>query len=300
MAVAALAAWTAAQGAYDLAYQYAERRHHPPGGGDVNQRQLEAALAQSMAKWALLETAQINYVNKNTFANEQEKTEEIGSWLDKKTAHDDWVGVVEAKIQEMSLENAPPTIPVLTPTQKLERVTADIRNKQSSLVDRVQTSLEDNTIRLTKPLLENYTKACDKVMEKLEGELTALHVEREQMDPVNWINYKDSVHTYTEDLVGRVCNLRTILASKESDRHRADSGRSGDPGGGVNAPNCYKEYKKEELPTYKGDIRGYPPFKREWTRLVAPGRSEDWQLQALQKRTPEEIDLTNCLTVQEA
>ena len=168
------------------------------------------------------------------------------------------------------------------------------------MVDRVQTSLEDNTIRLTKPLLENYTKACDKVKEKLEGELTALYMEREQIDPVNWINYKEAVFAYTEDVVGRISNLRTILASKESDRHGADSGRSGDPGGGVGAQNCYKEYKKEELPTYKGDIRGFPPFKREWTRLVAPGRSEDWQLQALQKRTPEEIDLTNCRTVEEA
>ena len=139
-------------------------------------------------------------------------------------------------------------------------------------------------------------------MEKLEGELTNLYLEREQIDPVNGVNYKDSVHAYNEDLAGRIDNLRTIIASKESVRHGAGPGGNGDPGpgGGVNAQNCYKEYKKEELPTYKGDIRGFPPFKREWTRLVAPGRSEDWQLQAVQKRTPEEIDLTNCLTVQEA
>ena len=100
MAVAALAARTAAQEAYDLAYQYAERRHHPPGGGDVNQRQLEAALAKSKAKWALLETAQIHYVVKTTFANEEEKRVEIDSWIGKEIAHEDWVGIVEEKIQD--------------------------------------------------------------------------------------------------------------------------------------------------------------------------------------------------------
>ena len=63
---------------------------------------------------------------------------------------------MEEKIEELSSVNAPPTTPVLSPTQKLESISADIRNKQASLVsmvDRVQTSLEDNTIRHTKPVL---------------------------------------------------------------------------------------------------------------------------------------------------
>ena len=60
MAAAALAVRTAASTAYDLAYQYAERRHHPPRGGDVSLRQLESALAKAKTKWANLEAAQIN------------------------------------------------------------------------------------------------------------------------------------------------------------------------------------------------------------------------------------------------
>ena len=136
-------------------------------------------------------------------------------------------------------------------------------------------------------------------MGKLEGELTTMHLQRVVIDPVNWRTYKDAVHAFSEDLVNRIGNLRINIGSKVSARPGVSTG-SGDPGGGGAAQSCYKEYKREDLPTYKGDIRGYPPFKREWTRLVAPGRSEDWQLQALQKRTPDEADLTNCTTVQDA
>ena len=76
MAAAALAARTAAQTACELAVQYAERRHHPPRGGDINLRQLESAQAKARTKWANLETAQINYITKAAFATEEERTEE--------------------------------------------------------------------------------------------------------------------------------------------------------------------------------------------------------------------------------
>ena len=304
MAAAALAARTAAQTACELAVQYAERRHHPPGGGDVNLRQLESALAKAKTKWASLETAQINYITKATFATDEERAEELRGWLDKETAHEDWVESIEATIRDLSAANNPVTPPALSPDQKLERLSASIKNKQASLVsmvDRIQTSLQDHTIRHTKPVLENYSRECDSVMGRLEGELAALHLEREQMDPLNWNTYGDGAHAFKEDLVARVCSLRTVIASRAP-----DGTGSGQPGGqsptgaGGASQSCYKEYKRDDLPTYKGDIRGYPPFKREWTRLVAPGRSEDWQLQALQKRTPEEVDLTNCTTVAEA
>ena len=169
MAAAALAARTAAETAYDLAFEYAERRLRPPGGGDVSLRQLESALAKARTKWANLETA-----NKLTFANEEERAEALGSWLDKETAHEDWVEVIEAKIRELSQANNPITATTLSPEQKLERLSAEIKNKQASLesmVDRVQTSLQDQTIGHTKPVLDSYSSECDKVMDRLEGEL---------------------------------------------------------------------------------------------------------------------------------
>ena len=75
--------------------------------------------------------------------------------------------VVEAKIQELSEANNPLTAPVLSPAQTLERLSADIKNKEASLVsmvDMVQTSMQDHTIRHTKPVLENYSSECDNVM----------------------------------------------------------------------------------------------------------------------------------------
>ena len=220
MAAAALAARTAAETAYDLAFEYAERRLRPPGDGDVSLRQLESALAKARTKWANLETAQINYVNKLTFANEEERAEALGSWLDKETAHEDWVEVIEAKIRELSQANNPITATTLSPEQKLERLSAEIKNKQASLesmVDRVQTSLQDQTIGHTKPVLDSYSSECDKVMDRLEGELAALYLEREEVDPMNWNTYKENVHAFTEDIVDKVHRLRTSIASKAPD-----------------------------------------------------------------------------------
>lgn len=75
-------------------------------------------------------------------------------------------------------------------------------------------------------------------------------------------------------------------------------------GGGANAGGgdrgSYSVYKKDDLPELKGKPRNYPPFKREWQQLVAPGKSAEWQLTQLQKRTPDEIDLSNCKTVKDA
>ena len=220
MAAAALAARTAAETAYDLAFEYAERRLRPPGDGDVSLRQLESALAKARTKWANLETFQINYVNKLTFANEEERAEALGSWLDKETAHEDWVEVIETKIRELSQANNPITATTLSPEQKLERLSAEIKNKQASLesmVDRVQTSLQDQTIGHTKPVLDSYSSECDKVMDRLEGELAALYLEREEVDPMNWNTYKENVHAFTEDIVDKVHRLRTSIASKAPD-----------------------------------------------------------------------------------
>ena len=72
------------------------------------------------------------------------------------------------------------------------------------MVDGKQTSLQDHTIRHIKPVLENYSRECNSLMGRLEGELAALHLEREQMDPINWSTYGSGVHAFTEDLVTRV------------------------------------------------------------------------------------------------
>ena len=36
----------------------------------------------------------------------------------------------------------------------------------------------------------------------------------------------------------------------------------------------YKEYQREAMPEYKGGIREYAAFKREWKNCVAPGLEE--------------------------
>ena len=50
-AAAALTKVTAAQCSYDTELVIANRKKSPPGGGNVNKRQLEAALNKMKARW---------------------------------------------------------------------------------------------------------------------------------------------------------------------------------------------------------------------------------------------------------
>ena len=54
--------------------------------------------------------------------------------------------------------------------------------------------------------------------------------------------------------------------------------------------------------TYKDEyeVRMYLQFKREWQQCVASGKTEEWQLMYLNKRTPDIIYLSNCVLVAEA
>ena len=54
------------------------------------------------------------------------------------------------------------------------------------------------------------------------------------------------------------------------------------------------------MPEYNGGIREYAAFKREWKNCVAPGRDEAWQLIQLQNKTPEECNLSNVETLNDA
>ena len=90
--------------------------------------------------------------------------------------------------------------------------------------------------------------------------------------------------------------LRLKIAIKKSDVAHAN----GQVTMGERVANSYKEYQRDPFPEYKGDIRDYPQFKREWQRCVAPGRDVDWQLQKLEMQTPAEINLRNCETLEDA
>ena len=61
-----------------------------------------------------------------------------------------------------------------------------------------------------------------------------------------------------------------------------------------------KEYLRDPVPVFDGAVRKFADFKREWRRLVEPGRPSEWILFHLQKSTPEEVDLRPCESVEEA
>ena len=82
---------------------------------------------------------------------------------------------------------------------------------------------------------------------------------------------------------------------------KAGTGGAGAAAGGASGSTSYSLYKKDDIPEFTGKCYAdFPPFMREWKTLVAPGKSAEWQLSQLQKKTPDEIDLSSCATVDDA
>ena len=299
----AVAARTTAETAYSLAYHVAERKKNPAGQGNVNTRQLKAALAEVQAKWAELKVAQLNYQNKFVFPDDDARTTDLNTWLEKHDHHDDWVESVEMMLGQMEVANAPPVPVVLSPEQLQDRFLTQVANREASLTemaDRLTTSLDDNTNTFSKPLLDLYGRECDTMLAELSGNLATLHLSREERDPVNWEEHSQSATEFSRGITIKVLLIKEKIAARAATGHVIDGGHGNCSGSGAAYQTTYKEYKREDFPTYDGTIREYPRFKKEWQSLVAPGRPQDWQLIHLDKRTPKDTDLAICVTLEEA
>ena len=64
--------------------------------------------------------------------------------------------------------------------------------------------------------------------------------------------------------------------------------------------NSYKTYAKESIPTFEGQLRQYPAWRKEMKELVLPELQEVHQIRILDKHSPEIVDLQNCVTTIEA
>ena len=64
--------------------------------------------------------------------------------------------------------------------------------------------------------------------------------------------------------------------------------------------NPYKNYQKPPVPKFTGAMREYPQWKDEFQKEVLPGLEVPTQIRALHQNTPEEMDLLNCRTVDDA
>ena len=299
----AVAARTTAETAYRLAYHVAESKKNPAGQGNVNTRQLKASLAEVQAKWAELKIAQLNYHNKFVFPDDDARTTDLNTWREKHNHHDDWVESVEMILGQMEVNSAPPAPVALSPDQLIARFFTQVANKEASLTetaDSLTTSLDDNTNTFSKPLLDMYGQECDKMLAELTGNLATLHLNREERDPDNWEQHSQSAAEFSTGITRKARLIKEKIADRAATGHIIDGGHSGGSGNRAAIQTSYKEYKKEDLPTYDGTIREYPRFKKEWLSLVAPGRPQDWQLIHLDKRTPKDTDLAICVTLEEA
>ena len=300
-AAQALAARTAAETAYRFAHHSAEKRKNPGGGANINVRLLETALTKVQTKWEEFEVSQLNYHNKFVFADEEARQAAMEEWSEKETIHIDWVESVKTILGQIEVANTPPAPVCLTPAQIQARLQKQVSNQETALrkmADNLLVSLNDSTNTFTKPLLDHYGKECEQMLAELSGSLSNLYLRREEGDPDNWEVHNQEADEFSWDIKKKVLVIREKMAAKGT--AGPSIGSNQDASSRAAIQSSYKEYKRDDLPTYGGSVREYPRFKKEWQTLVAPGRTQDWQLLNLEKRTPKEIDLSICVTLEEA
>ena len=210
---------------------------------------------------------------------------------------------LEDSLSDLRVVDEQPEIPVLTVNQKRDRLKAKISNKQTDLTNRgtlLESSLNAVIGRLSDLQLTNYKETCQDIETIMQSELTPMYADLEELDADDWQTNQQTLADFTTNITQQVENVRYKAISLVSEQSAPGSSGPRASSNDQSLSNSYTVYKKEDIPTFKGDIRGYPPFKREWQRLVAAGQSEDWQLTNLQNKTPDKVDLSNCETVAEA
>ena len=298
-AEAAAALRAVAQQAYTYEVDFLDRRTQQQ---PLNARQLSTALNKVKARWADLQTAQLSYMAKHVFAEQADRTAEDEAWIDSMVEHEDKVDEAQEMLDQLEVANNPPVQPALTAAQELERLLSDATNKEAAVMAKLaalETTLNDENTRFSQAMLDDYMSICEKTDFEVETSLAELHKKREDKDHENWRVHKQAAHEFVLTFNNRLVEIRAKVHAKRPAQQESPAAGGG-ARGTTQVTSSYKEYKKEDIPSFSGAIRDYPPFKREWKALVAPGRSVDWQLTNLHKKTPKSIDLRNCKTVEEA
>ena len=299
MAQAAIASRLLARTAYDVSKERTNVRANPTEG-NINIRLLDAAVQQVKKDFAALGGAQINYIVKAALEDE-ERSNEIAEWTILENVHDLWFQGMEDKVETIKAVDRPAAEPELTPIQRATRLKIMIKSKQDEISVRSQlleTTVESLTGSISNLQLVNYKESCSQIVEKINEEMMPLYGRIQDLDPEQWQVYMNDASVFGSEVTRRMEVVKLKAVAKVDvvvTDTRGPTAAGGDVGRGA-----YAVYKKDDIPLFKGNPRSYPPFKREWQTLVAVGRSEEWQLTNLQKRTPEEIDLSNCTTAAEA
>ena len=239
---AAVEALSAAETAYEIAYHVAEMKKNPPGQRNVNSRQLKAALAEVRVTWAELEAAQLNYHDKFVSPDDDTKTTDWNSWLEKEAVHD---ALVESVVTTLGLE--------LSPAQRKARLFAQVANKEASLTemaDSLLTSLDDDTKTFSKPLLDYYDQECDNMLAELFGSLVTLYSNREEKDKVNWEEHNQSANVFIMGFKSKVRLIQAKIAARADTGHVIDGDHVGDSSNRA-------AYERGDLQPYEGTIREY-------------------------------------------
>ena len=290
MAQAARTARDTAKQAYDVSKARAAGRAAPTEG-EPNMRLFEPAVTTAREDFLTLEAAQLNYLIKGGL-QENDKITAIAAWNAIVDEHDLWIMAMDDQIAEIKAVGNPPVVET-TPEEKSQQIKYQIKIKQDEINENtalIETAVNAVTKKMSKVQLDSYMESCHEISQKVTSEILPLYdalfataVEVEANDKIKQV--------FTANIDKKMVGIR-MKAIANMGLESGDSPSSSGGGGGASF-----SYKKDELPLFSGKPRDYPAFKREWTVLVAAGKSKDWQLTNLQKRTPDEIDLSNCETV---
>ena len=143
--------------------------------------------------------------------------------------------------------------------------------------------------------------AMSTTLEKIEEDRQmhlSLNKELRERDPMGEVERSDSNFTLQTRIDEEVDLISQDLLRKTKTPESSSSSLNSSISESNRLPT-YKDYERDKIPSFSGEIRDYPEFKREWLELVQPGRPEQWVLVNLNKNTPKEADLRNCRTVEE-
>ena len=120
----------------------------------------------------------------------------------------------------------------------------------------------------------------------VQGPIAELYDQKAEETPDQVENVTRDKRRFISEVLTQVDALNLLIADKMPEEVRTDHDTV------PRVQQVYKDYQREALPEFKGGITEYAAFKKEWKERVAPGREEAWQLIQLQKRTPEECNLS--------
>ena len=200
-----------------------------------------------------------------------------------------------------------------TPTISSEQMRTLKTNRCKSTIDEGMTRITrlttklDSMINPNKSQLESITMAVMNLRTELVNQMIAEHDDLAQLfflaSELEEIDQRSrnsviQIHERLDEIVAKIIEKTPDTPALNATNVMDTTNRSFSAN--QNSASTYKSYAKESIPTFKGQLRQYPAWRKEMKELVLPDLQEVHQIRILDKHTPQAVDLQNCESIDEA